>query len=248
MNQSQYESSTRPRNVDPGEIAKFERLANRWWDEQGDFKPLHQMNPVRANYIDLQARVAGKQLLDVGCGGGLLSEAMARRGAVVTGIDMGEAPLEVARLHAASQELTIDYRQATAEQLAVECPARFDVVTCLEMLEHVPDPAAVIRACGQLVKPGGHVFFSTINRTTKAYLMAVVGAEYVLQWLPKGTHDYKKFIRPSELAAWSRHSGLRVCELVGMVYNPFRQSFKTVAGDVDVNYIMYLQKPEDGSA
>jgi 2-polyprenyl-6-hydroxyphenyl methylase/3-demethylubiquinone-9 3-methyltransferase len=223
-------NSSASANVDAGEIAKFERMANRWWDPQGDFKPLHQMNPVRANYIDLKAKVAEKKLLDIGCGGGLLTEAMAQRGALVTGIDMGEAPLEVARLHAESSGLSIDYRRTTAEQLAAEAPEQFDVVTCLEMLEHVPDPAQVINACFALVKPGGHVFFSTLNRTPKAYLMAVLGAEYVLRWLPRGTHEYKKFIRPSDIA--------------GIVYNPFNQSFRTVVGDVDVNYIMYLQKPE----
>jgi len=237
-------NSSASANVDAGEIAKFERMANRWWDPQGDFKPLHQMNPVRANYIDLKARVAEKKLLDIGCGGGLLTEAMAQRGALVTGIDMGEAPLEVARLHAESSGLTIDYRRTTAEQLAAEAPEQFDVVTCLEMLEHVPDPAQVINACFALVKPGGHVFFSTLNRTSKAYLMAVLGAEYVLRWLPRGTHEYKKFIRPSELAAWSREAGLQVRDIAGIVYNPFNQSFRTVVGDVDVNYIMYLQKPE----
>ena len=237
-------NSSASANVDAGEIAKFERMANRWWDPQGDFKPLHQMNPVRANYIDLKARVAEKKLLDIGCGGGLLTEAMAQRGALVTGIDMGEAPLEVARLHAESSGLTIDYRRTTAEQLAAEAPEQFDVVTCLEMLEHVPDPAQVINACFALVKPGGHVFFSTLNRTPKAYLMAVLGAEYVLRWLPRGTHEYKKFIRPSELAAWSREAGLQVRDIAGIVYNPFNQSFRTVVGDVDVNYIMYLQKPE----
>jgi 2-polyprenyl-6-hydroxyphenyl methylase/3-demethylubiquinone-9 3-methyltransferase len=241
---STHASHTATANVDAGEIAKFERMANRWWDPQGDFKPLHQMNPVRANYIDLKAKVAEKTLLDIGCGGGLLTEAMAQRGAVVTGIDMGEAPLEVARLHAESSGLTIDYRRITAEQMAAESPAHFDVVTCLEMLEHVPDPAQVIRACFTLVKPGGHVFFSTLNRTPKAYLMAVLGAEYVLRWLPRGTHDYKKFIRPSELAAWSRQAGLQVRDLAGIVYNPLNQSFRTVTGDVDVNYIMHLQKPE----
>jgi 2-polyprenyl-6-hydroxyphenyl methylase/3-demethylubiquinone-9 3-methyltransferase len=241
---STHASHTATANVDAGEIAKFERMANRWWDPQGDFKPLHQMNPVRANYIDLKAKVAEKTLLDIGCGGGLLTEAMAQRGAVVTGIDMGEAPLEVARLHAESSGLTIDYRRITAEQMAAESPAHFDVVTCLEMLEHVPDPAQVIRACFTLVKPGGHVFFSTLNRTPKAYLMAVLGAEYVLRWLPRGTHDYKKFIRPSELAAWSRQAGLQVRDLAGIVYNPLSQSFRTVTGDVDVNYIMHLQKPE----
>lgn len=237
-------NSSASANVDAGEIAKFERMANRWWDPQGDFKPLHQMNPVRANYIDLKARVAEKKLLDIGCGGGLLTEAMAQRGALVTGIDMGEAPLEVARLHAESSGLSIDYRRTTAEQLAAKAPEQFDVVTCLEMLEHVPDPAQVINACFALVKPGGHVFFSTLNRTPKAYLMAVLGAEYVLRWLPRGTHEYKKFIRPSELAAWSREAGLQVRDIAGIVYNPFNQSFRTVVGDVDVNYIMYLQKPE----
>jgi 2-polyprenyl-6-hydroxyphenyl methylase/3-demethylubiquinone-9 3-methyltransferase len=223
-------NSSASANVDAGEIAKFERMANRWWDPQGDFKPLHQMNPVRANYIDLKAKVAEKKLLDIGCGGGLLTEAMAQRGALVTGIDMGEAPLEVARLHAESSGLSIDYRRTTAEQLAAEAPEQFDVVTCLEMLEHVPDPAQVINAC--------------FARTPKAYLMAVLGAEYVLRWLPRGTHEYKKFIRPSELAAWSREAGLQVRDIAGIVYNPFNQSFRTVVGDVDVNYIMYLQKPE----
>lgn len=240
---SQASSQNSP-NVDAGEIAKFERMANRWWDPHGDFKPLHQMNPVRANYIDLKAQVAEKKLLDIGCGGGLLSEAMAQRGAYVMGIDMGEAPLEVARMHAEAGGLSIDYRKITAEQLAEEIPGQFDVVTCLEMLEHVPDPAGVIEACTALVKPGGHVFFSTLNRTPKAYLMAVLGAEYVLRWLPKGTHDYKKFIRPSELAAWSRQTGLLVRDLTGIVYNPLTQTFRTGDGDVDVNYIMHLQKPE----
>lgn len=237
-------NQTASANVDAGEIAKFERMANRWWDPQGDFKPLHQMNPVRANYIDLKAKVAEKTLLDIGCGGGLLTEAMAQRGAFVTGIDMGETPLEVARLHAESSGLNIHYRRITAEQLASESPGQFDVVTCLEMLEHVPDPTQVIRACFTLVKPGGDVFFSTLNRTPKAYLMAVLGAEYVLRWLPRGTHDYKKFIRPSELAAWSRQAGLQVRDLAGIVYNPLNQSFRIVNGDVDVNYIMHLQKPE----
>ncbi len=241
---SAHANATFSANVDAGEIAKFERMASRWWDPQGDFKPLHQMNPVRANYIDLKAKVAGKTLLDIGCGGGLLTEAMAQRGARVTGIDMGEAPLEVARLHAEASGLSIDYRRITAEQMAAEAPECFDVVTCLEMLEHVPDPAQVIRACFSLVKPGGQVFFSTLNRTPKAYVMAVLGAEYVLRWLPRGTHDYKKFIRPSELAAWSRQAGLQVCDLMGIAYNPLTQSFRTVAGDVDVNYIMHLQKPE----
>ena len=241
---SAHANPTASANVDAGEIAKFERMANRWWDSEGDFKPLHQMNPVRANYIDLKAKVAEKKLLDVGCGGGLLTEAMAQRGAFVTGIDMGEAPLDVARLHAEAGGLSIDYRRITAEQLAAESPEQFDVVTCLEMLEHVPDPAQVIRACFTLVKPGGQVFFSTLNRTPKAYLMAVLGAEYVLRWLPRGTHDYKKFIRPSELAAWSRQAGLQVRDLAGIVYNPLNQSFRIATGDVDVNYIMHLQKPE----
>ncbi|MFT0211118.1 bifunctional 2-polyprenyl-6-hydroxyphenol methylase/3-demethylubiquinol 3-O-methyltransferase UbiG [Pseudomonas sp. F1_0610] len=229
-------------NVDQAEIAKFEALAHRWWDRESEFKPLHDINPLRVNWIDQRASLAGKKVLDVGCGGGILSEAMAHRGAQVTGIDMGEAPLSVARLHQLESNLTIDYRQITAENLAVEMPEQFDVVTCLEMLEHVPDPASVIRSCFELVKPGGQVFFSTISRNTKAYLMAVIGAEYIMQMIPRGTHDYKKFIRPSELGAWCRDVGLTVTDMTGLTYNPISKNYKLVASDVDVNYMIATVK------
>lgn len=224
-------------NVDQAEIAKFEALAHRWWDRESEFKPLHEINPLRVNWIDEHISLPGKKVLDVGCGGGILSEAMARRGAQVTGIDMGEAPLSVARLHLLESGLEVDYRQITAESLAEESPETFDVVTCLEMLEHVPDPASVIRACHRMVKPGGQVFFSTINRNPKAYALAIVGAEYLLQLLPRGTHDYKKFIRPSELGAWSRDTGLTVKDIVGLTYNPLTKHYK-LSADVDVNYMI----------
>lgn len=231
-------------NVDPAEIAKFEQLASRWWDREGEFKPLHEINPLRANYIDQRAPVAGKKLLDVGCGGGILTEAMAQRGAEVTGIDMGEAPLKVARLHALESGAKVDYRRVPVEELAAAQPGSFDIVTCLEMLEHVPDPASVIRACTELVKPGGQVFFSTINRTPKGWLFAVVGAEYVLRLLPKGTHEYGKFIRPSEMGAWLREAGLEVCDITGMTYNPLTRRYKLDPRDVDVNYLMHASRPE----
>ena len=231
-------------NVDEIEIAKFERMANRWWDPQGEFKPLHKMNPIRANFIDLHGKVAEKKLLDVGCGGGLLSEAMAQRGAVVTAIDMGEGPLNVARLHAQQSHLTIDYQQSSAETFATTHAQTFEVITCLEMLEHVPDPASVISACAKMLKPGGDAFFSTINRTPKAYALTVLGAEYILKWLPRGTHDYKKFIRPSELASAARAAGLHVRIVAGITYNPFRQNFLINPNDVDTNYIVHCQKPE----
>lgn len=224
-------------NVDHAEIAKFEALAHRWWDRESEFKPLHDINPLRVNWIDEHVPLAGKTVIDVGCGGGILSEAMAQRGAKVTGIDMGEAPLSVARLHLFESNLEVDYRQVTAEQMAAECPGQFDVVTCLEMLEHVPDPASVIRACHALVKPGGQVFFSTINRNPKAYLFAIVGAEYVLQLLPRGTHDFRKFIRPSELGNWCREAGLVVGDIIGLTYNPLTRHYK-LAPDVDVNYMI----------
>lgn len=228
-------------NVDQSEIAKFEALAYRWWDRDSEFKPLHDINPLRVNWIDELAPLAGKTVLDVGCGGGILSESMAQRGATVMGIDMGEAPLSVARLHLLESELEIDYRQITAEQLAEEMPGQFDVVTCLEMLEHVPDPASVIRACSQLVKPGGHVFFSTINRNPKSYAFAILGAEYVLKLVPRGTHDYKKFIRPSELGAWSRLADLQTREIIGLTYNPLTKIYK-LENDVDVNYMLHTTK------
>lgn len=228
-------------NFDPREIAKFEDLASRWWDPAGEFKPLHEINPLRLEYIDRRAGLAGKQVLDVGCGGGILSESMAARGAQVTAIDMGEAPLAVARLHRHESGVKVDYLHSTAEALAAERPGQFDVVTCLEMLEHVPEPASVVQACAQLVKPGGHVFFSTINRNPKSYLFAIVGAEYLLQMLPKGTHDYARFIRPSELAAWCRPAGLSVRELTGMSYNPLSKRY-SLGPDVDVNYLVHCGK------
>ncbi len=228
-------------NADAAEIAKFERAASRWWDAEGEFKPLHLMNPVRANFIDQYAKVAGKKVLDIGCGGGLLSEALSLRGALVTGIDMGEAPLDVARLHAKKSELKIDYQLTTAEQFAAKNADQFDVVCCLEMLEHVPDPTSVIRAAAHLVKDDGHLFFSTLNRTPKAYLLAIVGAEYIAKILPKGTHDYQKFITPAELAKASRQTGLSVKNMVGLNYHPLKQHFYT-SSDVSINYIMHLQK------
>ena len=225
-------------NVDPNEIAKFEELASRWWDAQGEFKPLHEINPLRLNYIDERANIEGKKVLDVGCGGGILSESMAKRGAQVTAIDMGKAPLSVARLHAMESDVEVDYQQITVEELAVKMPGEFDTVTCMEMLEHVPDPSSVINACCQLVKPGGSVFLSTINRNPKSYLFAIVGAEYILNMLPKGTHDYEKFIRPSELDEWARKSQLELKDITGMTYNPLTKSYK-LGRDVDVNYMTY---------
>ncbi|GLR64909.1 bifunctional 2-polyprenyl-6-hydroxyphenol methylase/3-demethylubiquinol 3-O-methyltransferase UbiG [Marinospirillum insulare] len=232
------------KNVDQGEVAKFEALASRWWDPESEFKPLHDINPLRANWIDKHAQVAGKRVADIGCGGGLLSEALAQRGAEVTGIDMGEAPLSVARLHQLESGLQIDYRQMTAEQLAKEAPNSFDLVTCMEMLEHVPDPAAVIQACATLVKPGGQVFFSTLNRNPKSYLFAIIGAEYVMRMLPRGTHEYSKFIKPSEMGQWVRDAGLQVSELMGMTYNPLTKTYKLTSKDVQVNYLMRTSKPE----
>jgi len=229
-------------NVDHGEISKFEELASRWWDPHSEFKPLHDINPLRLDYIDRRASIKGKKVLDVGCGGGILAESMALRGAEVTGIDMGEAPLEVARLHMLESGAELEYRQLTAEALAAEMPGRFDVVTCMEMLEHVPDPGSVIAACAALVKPGGQLFFSTINRNPKAYLFAIVGAEYLLRMLPKGTHDFAKFIRPSELEGWTRHAGLELRELTGMVYNPFSQQY-SLGRDLDVNYLAHCTRP-----
>ncbi|HSH28842.1 MAG TPA: bifunctional 2-polyprenyl-6-hydroxyphenol methylase/3-demethylubiquinol 3-O-methyltransferase UbiG [Thiohalobacter sp.] len=230
-------------NLDPAEIAKFERLAARWWDPHSEFKPLHDINPLRLDYIRQRAPLEGRRVIDVGCGGGLLSEAMARAGAAVTGIDMGDAPLSVARLHLLESGLEVDYRQTTAETMAHEQPGQFDVVTCLEMLEHVPDPAAVIRACAALVKPGGHVFFSTINRNPKAYVFAIIGAEYLLRMLPKGTHDYRKFIRPSELDDWARQADLELDDLTGMSYNPLTRHYR-LGRDVDVNYLTCYRKED----
>lgn len=230
-------------NVDRAEIAKFEELASRWWDAGGEFRPLHEINPLRADYIDQRAPLDGRRVVDVGCGGGILAETMAERGAVVTGIDMGEAPLAVARLHLLESGVDVDYRQCTAETLADEKPGSFDTVTCMEMLEHVPDPGSVIEACARLAKPGGDVFFSTLNRNPKAYLFAIVGAEYMLRLLPRGTHDYTKFIRPSELAAWARQAGLDLIDSTGLHYNPLNKHYNLGPG-LDVNYMMHFRKAE----
>ena len=231
-------------NVDSGEIAKFEQLASRWWDPDSEFRPLHQINPLRLNYIDERVGLAGKKVIDIGCGGGILSESMALRGAGVTGIDMGEAPLSVARLHSMESGVKVDYRRVTAEAIAEEMPGNFDVVTCLEMLEHVPDPASVVRACQQLLKPGGQVFFATINRNPKSWLFAIAGAEYILKLLPKGTHDHHKFIKPSELGRDMRRCGLELKDITGMTYNPLTRIYRLNPKDTDVNYLVYGYKPE----
>lgn len=229
-------------NVDPNEIAKFEALASRWWDKESEFKPLHDINPLRLNYIDERARLPGKRVLDVGCGGGILSEGLCQRGAHVMGIDMGAAPLSVAKLHGLESGIEVEYEQITVESLAEQQPGSFDVVTCLEMLEHVPDPASIIKACAKLLKPGGQLFLSTINRNPKAYLFAIVGAEHLLKMLPKGTHEYKKFIKPSELSSYVRKAELEFQDLTGMVYNPLLKEYK-LARDVNVNYLMHATKP-----
>ena len=229
-------------NVDQTEIAKFESIADKWWDPDGEFKPLHDINPLRLNYINERTALAGMAVSDVGCGGGILSEGLTYRGAQVTGIDMGAANLDVAQAHAAQHQLDIDYRHISVEDLAAEMPNHFDVVTCMEMLEHVPDPGAIVQACAALTKPGGHVFFSTINRNPKAYVMAIVGAEYVMKLVPKGTHEYLKFIKPSELSAWSRQAGLNVRNVSGMSVNPLSMHFK-ITKDVDVNYFVHCTKP-----
>ncbi len=234
---------TEQANVDPQEIAKFEELASRWWDRNGEFRPLHEINPLRANYIDEHSPVSGKAIVDVGCGGGILAEAMAQRGATVTGIDMGEAPLSVARLHQMESGVSVDYRRATAEQLAGELPEHFDIVCCLEMLEHVPDPGAVIAACAELAKPGASLYFSTINRNPKSFAFAIVGAEYILQLLPAGTHEYAKFIKPSELAGWIRDAGLVLTGMTGMTYNPLTKQYRLEPSDVSVNYLVRAEKP-----
>ena len=226
-------------NVDQQEIAKFEAVASRWWDLEGEFKPLHRINPLRLNYIQQRADgVFGKKILDVGCGGGILAESMAREGADVTGLDMGAEPLQVARLHSLETGIKVTYVQETVEQHANEHAGLYDIVTCMEMLEHGPDPRSVVLACAKLVKPGGHVFFSTINRNNKAWLMAVIGAEYVLKMVPKGTHDVKKFIRPSELIGWIDETPLRERHMIGLHYNPVTDHFK-LAPNVDVNYMVH---------
>lgn len=224
-------------NADPAELQKFSDLAHRWWDPESEFKPLHQINPLRLDWIDSAVSLSGKKVVDIGCGGGILAESMAARGAEVTGVDLSEKALGVARLHLYESGQTVNYRHISAEDIAIESPASFDVVTCMEMLEHVPDPASTIRACATLVKPGGKVFFSTLNRNLKAYLLAVVGAEYILNLLPKGTHEYAKFIKPSELARYVREAGLDVEELCGMNYNPLTKVY-ALGRDTDVNYLM----------
>jgi 2-polyprenyl-6-hydroxyphenyl methylase/3-demethylubiquinone-9 3-methyltransferase len=228
-------------NVDPEEIAKFESLAARWWDPHSEFKPLHDINPLRLNYINDRVGLQGKTVLDIGCGGGILAESMAAHGATVTGIDLGDAPLAVAKLHLKESGQKVEYRKISAEDMAREKPESFDVVTCMEMLEHVPDPASTVAACARLVKPGGRVFFSTINRNPKSWLFAIVGAEYVLNLLPKGTHEYMKFIKPSEMERWARHAGLTLRELIGMHYNPLTRQYRLGRG-VDVNYIAYTTR------
>lgn len=228
-------------NADPQELAKFGDLAHRWWDPNSEFKPLHDINPLRLGWIDRNCELKGRKVIDVGCGGGLLSEGMAALGANVTGIDLGEKALGVAKLHLLESGLKVDYRHIAAEEMAKAEPAAFDVVTCLEMLEHVPDPASIVRACAQMTKPGGTVFFSTISRNPKAYLFAVIGAEYLLNMLPRGTHDYAKFLRPAELARLCRESGLSVVEVVGMSYNPLAKTY-SLGRDTSVNYLIRARR------
>lgn len=230
-------------NYDTAELNKFSDLAHKWWDKTSEFKPLHDINPLRLNYVDQAVSLAGKTVLDVGCGGGILSESMAEKGAIVTGIDLSEKALKVAQLHSLDSGVDVNYRLIAVEELAEETPASFDVVTCLEMLEHVPNPASVVQACAKLVKPGGHVFFSTINRNAKAYVFAVIGAEYVLNMLPKGTHDYAKFLKPSELASFIRNSNLSLQHQIGMSYNPITKHY-WLDNDVSVNYMMHTIKAE----
>jgi len=231
-------------NVDQAEIAKFDALASRWWDPSGEFGALHEINPLRLDFIRQRATLPDSRTVDIGCGGGILAESMAKAGAAVTGIDMAEGPLAVARLHQAESDTDIEYLHSTAEALAEERSEQYDVVTCLEMLEHVPSPRTVVAACAQLVKPGGHVFFSTINRNPKAFMFAIVGAEYVLRLLPAGTHEYAKFIRPSELESWARHAGLELKGSIGMHYNPVTREY-SLGANLDVNYLMHFQRPEN---
>jgi 2-polyprenyl-6-hydroxyphenyl methylase / 3-demethylubiquinone-9 3-methyltransferase len=230
-------------NADELELQKFSALAHRWWDPHGELRPLHEINPLRLDYIDRRAGLSGKRVLDVGCGGGILSESMAVRGAQVTGIDLAEKPIQVAKLHLLETRNQVEYRLISPEDLAAEAPACYDVVTCMELLEHVPDPGATVSACAQLANPGGHVFFSTLNRNPKAYLQAVIAAEYVLGLLPRGTHEYERFIKPSELARFCRGAKLEVQEIIGMTYHPLRQVY-SLTTNTEVNYIVYCQKTQ----
>jgi 2-polyprenyl-6-hydroxyphenyl methylase/3-demethylubiquinone-9 3-methyltransferase len=242
MNPSATPSKPQFSNVDQAEIDKFGALASRWWDPDSEFKPLHAINPLRLNWIlEQSGSLAGKQVIDVGCGGGILSEALAKAGAKVTGIDLAEKSLKIARLHGYESGITVDYHAISAEQMAAEKPGQFDVVTCMEMLEHVPDPGSIVRACATLVKPGGWVFFSTLNRNAKSFLFAIVGAEYLLRMLPRGTHTYENFIKPSELAASARHASLTVAKLAGLEYNPITDQYK-LSGDTSVNYLMATRR------
>ena len=231
-------------NADQNELDKFSQLAHRWWDPNSEFKPLHEINPLRLEWIDGLVGISGKKVLDIGCGGGILSESMAQRGALVTGIDLSEKALSVARLHLLESGRNVHYQMISAEDLADQAAGSFDVVTCMEMLEHVPRPASTIAACAALVKPGGHVFFSTLNRNAKAYVLAVIGAEYILKMLPKGTHDYAKFIKPSELSRWAKSVGLEPEQLIGMTYNPITKHYR-LGRDTDVNYLLHTVKTGD---
>lgn len=228
--------------MDPAEIARFDALAARWWDPSGDFRTLHEINPLRLDYIRQRSQLAGRRVVDIGCGGGILSESLAAAGARVTGIDMADAPLAVARLHQAASGTDVEYLLADAETLAAERPGEYDVVTCLELLEHVPRPAKVVAACGALVRPGGDVYFSTINRNPKSFMLAIVGAEYLMRLLPAGTHEYRKFIRPSELESWARHAGLELKDSIGLHYNPLLRRY-SLGPNVDVNYLMHFERP-----
>ena len=230
-------------NVDPAELAKFNALASRWWDPEGEFRALHQINPLRLDWIKQHTELKGTRAMDVGCGGGILAESMADAGALVTGIDMADGPLAVAKLHAMESGADVEYLSASAEQMAGERPGQYDIVTCLEMLEHVPEPSKVVHACAELVRPGGHLFFSTINRTPKAFLFAIVGAEYVLRLLPAGTHEYQKLVRPSELDAWAREARLNLVTSTGMHYNPLTR-LDSLGPGLDVNYLMYFRRPQ----
>ena len=229
-------------NIDPTEVAKFESLAARWWDPHSEFRTLHQINPLRLEYIAQRVTLEGARVVDVGCGGGILAEALWTRGAQVTGLDAGQAPIAVAKLHAKESGARINYQNTTAESLADELPGGFDLVTCMELLEHVPDPAATVTACAKLLRPGGQAFFSTINRNVKSWLLAIVGGEYLLNLLPRGTHHYEKLIRPSELDAWARQTGLQLTEMIGMHYNPVSRSYRLGPG-VEVNYIAHFNRP-----